>query len=580
MMLEYPQYSENFWGEKNHGFDAMLENMKLSKCTTSELREFLRESVAIDENYVKSLAKLSKQVSNSQPSSFTPCWNILKTTVDQTAEMFKHTIATRQNLMKDMNSYIDVQIKQQKNIREGDASIKDVVNAFQSASIQLQKSREAYTTRYNEFVKIKNADKSKKDQDKLEAKLKTTLQDYKYSVEKYNNLRLQFIEKMRVACKLFQDVEVEHLESLRGFLQQYSIIWPHFQSNYESVHSTFHQSLQTLTTEMLLKLMLTQRGTGTDEPTIASFDEAGTPPLEKQQVTSSPTTSLKEREKGAELLISLSGSFRSPQLEKSRASSVEGSVRNMSWNEKTNGFSGSQQLSPTLPSPPSGLGSMKKSSLFGRTHRRLSQEDSSPSERLSKLVRTRKKASENSSTQDPDSNRTSSVLSKDWREKVTENEDFLVDEEGFRIRSLDVDSHSPRNLEAEDSSSDSDQEQKPCSKSLSVKIKPLEDVDVKPVDSIVPLSLEPLTLTAKSRRPGSSSSATRPTLPYLPELPSRESIEAKRPSTSIGVLGAFQTSTSFKGKVESSISVEPPLIHPRIPQRPESGSYLFLYHVH
>ena len=40
--------------------------------------------------------------------------------------------------------------------------------------------------------------------EKAETKLKKAQDEYKYSVEKYNNLRLQFVDKMHVSCGHFE----------------------------------------------------------------------------------------------------------------------------------------------------------------------------------------------------------------------------------------------------------------------------------------------------------------------------------------------------------------------------------------
>lgn len=45
---------------------------------------------------------------------------------------------------------------------------------------------------------------SNRDQEKLEVKLKKAQDEYKYSVEKYNNLRNQFVSKMHISCAQFE----------------------------------------------------------------------------------------------------------------------------------------------------------------------------------------------------------------------------------------------------------------------------------------------------------------------------------------------------------------------------------------
>ncbi|VDK40646.1 unnamed protein product [Dibothriocephalus latus] len=69
----------------------------------------------------------------------------------------------------------------------------------------MQKAKDLYHTRYTEYERIRlNETHSAKEKEKAEGKLKKAQDDYKYSVEKYNNLRTQFVEKMRVSCAHFQ----------------------------------------------------------------------------------------------------------------------------------------------------------------------------------------------------------------------------------------------------------------------------------------------------------------------------------------------------------------------------------------
>lgn len=51
---------------------------------------------------------------------------------------------------------------------------------------------------------MRSESSSTREQEKMEAKLKKAQDEYKYSVEKYNNLRNQFVSKMSASCAQFQ----------------------------------------------------------------------------------------------------------------------------------------------------------------------------------------------------------------------------------------------------------------------------------------------------------------------------------------------------------------------------------------
>ncbi|VDP80605.1 unnamed protein product [Schistosoma mattheei] len=199
-------FSQHFWGEKHSGFDAMYQNFKLCYRTSSEFAEFLRESYTAEDNYYKTLVKLSKQAgSYNNTSSFKPCWSLLKQFIDQISQVHLTIAQERQNLSRDVQKYLEEQHKRQKLIKDTEASTQEVVHAFQVTSVQLQKAKEAYHSRYNEYERAMRLESgSNRDQEKLEVKLKKAQDEYKYSVEKYNNLRNQFVSKMHISCAQFE----------------------------------------------------------------------------------------------------------------------------------------------------------------------------------------------------------------------------------------------------------------------------------------------------------------------------------------------------------------------------------------
>ncbi|CAH8456690.1 unnamed protein product [Schistosoma turkestanicum] len=269
-------FSQHFWGEKHSGFDAMYQNFKLCYRTSSEFAEFLRESYTAEDNYYKTLVKLSKQAgSYNNTSSFKPCWSLLKQLIDQISQVQLAIAQERQNLSRDVQKYLEEQHKRQKLIKDTEASTQEVVHAFQVTSVQLQKAKEAYHSRYNEYERAMRLESgSNRDQEKLEVKLKKAQDEYKYSVEKYNNLRNQFVSKMHISCAQFEEIEVAHLEQMREFLHRYASVWSYTGDTLSKLHNQFDHDLTELTTDRLLNILVTERGTGTSEPQGVQFEDA------------------------------------------------------------------------------------------------------------------------------------------------------------------------------------------------------------------------------------------------------------------------------------------------------------------
>ncbi|CAH8475160.1 unnamed protein product [Schistosoma rodhaini] len=269
-------FSQHFWGEKHSGFDAMYQNFKLCYRTSSEFAEFLRESYTAEDNYYKTLVKLSKQAgSYNNTSSFKPCWSLLKQFIDQISQVHLTIAQERQNLSRDVQKYLEEQHKRQKLIKDTEASTQEVVHAFQVTSVQLQKAKEAYHSRYNEYERAMRLESgSNRDQEKLEVKLKKAQDEYKYSVEKYNNLRNQFVSKMHISCAQFEEIEVAHLEQMKEFLHRYASVWSITGDALGKLHNQFDRDLTELTTDRLLNILVTERGTGTSEPQGVQFEDA------------------------------------------------------------------------------------------------------------------------------------------------------------------------------------------------------------------------------------------------------------------------------------------------------------------
>ncbi|CAL8079470.1 unnamed protein product [Calicophoron daubneyi] len=269
-------FAHHFWGEKHLGFDTLYQNLKFGCRSTSDLAEFLRESYSIEDAYYKSLLKLAKQAgSYTNAGSFKPCWSIIRQITDQIAHLHMTIAQDRQSLSKDVQKYLEEQQKRNKSVKDGEVSTQEVVHAFQVTTLQLQKAKEVYHSRYAEYERtLRNESSSSREQEKLEVKLKKAQDEYKYSVEKYNNLRNQFVSKMHASCSQFQEIEMAHLEQMREFLQRYSSVWVTARDTLDKLCTQFNQDMTEMSTERLLNMFVSERGTGTTEPQCVSFEDA------------------------------------------------------------------------------------------------------------------------------------------------------------------------------------------------------------------------------------------------------------------------------------------------------------------
>ena len=79
---------------------------------------------------------------------------------------------------------------------------------MQNTASHLARSKDVYYARFLEFNKLHRSDQNtankSRDLEKMEAKLKKAVDDYKYLIEKYNNTCTKYKSKMIESCQYFQ----------------------------------------------------------------------------------------------------------------------------------------------------------------------------------------------------------------------------------------------------------------------------------------------------------------------------------------------------------------------------------------
>ncbi|VDK24182.1 unnamed protein product [Taenia asiatica] len=250
--------------------------MKSSFKSTSEFCEFLRDVNTIEENYAKALCKLAKQAASySSAGSLKLWWSLFSSFLEKSISLRSNLESERLNIWRDVQKYLEELQKKQRNLKDNESSTQEVVHSFQVATTHLQKAKELYHTRYKEYERVRlNETHSTRDIEKAETKLKKAQDEYKYSVEKYNNLRLQFVDKMRLACNNFEEMEVAHLTRMCEFFGRFAEALVQSRSTDLSLVTDFNQQRSlVLTPNRLLFNIIEERGTGCLEPLPAEFED-------------------------------------------------------------------------------------------------------------------------------------------------------------------------------------------------------------------------------------------------------------------------------------------------------------------
>ncbi|XP_052381406.1 F-BAR domain only protein 2-like isoform X7 [Oncorhynchus keta] len=272
-----PYFLQNFWGEKNNGFDVLYHNMKHGQISSKELTEFIRERATIEEVYARSMTKLAKSAGNfSQLGTFAPVWDVFKTSTEKLASCHLELVRKLQELIKDVQKYVDDQAKAHKKTKEEVASTLESVQTIQTTGVALQKSKENYNAKTVEQERLRKEGATQRDVDKAGVKAKKATETYKCFVEKYATAKSEFEQKMAETAQKFQDIEESHIVHMKDIIQSYtqSVDETHVQIG--EVRIEFERNMENTSVEGLIQKLSDSKGTGKERPGPIEFEECNT----------------------------------------------------------------------------------------------------------------------------------------------------------------------------------------------------------------------------------------------------------------------------------------------------------------
>ncbi|CAF0947278.1 unnamed protein product, partial [Brachionus calyciflorus] len=317
-------FCDNFWGDRANGFDVLCQNLKHQLTSAKDLETYLRESLNTEDQYARSLNKLVSVINKfSSNGSFNPLWSLLRDLNEKYSTSHSTLGQTLQDLIKDVQKYAEDLSKKVKRIRENEQQTQIIVQNYQESQNILNKSRDQYHNICCEFDKLKRqldhgqlAQYQQMSQQqqvsasnllnlvpgslnsnnlnstlttnkvsqliKLEKKMKLSCDDYKSSIEKYNNIRLDYERKLIDSCNQFQYAEEMHLKQMRNYIETYSRIISVINSQKSQIMNEFNMKLENYTCEYLLGLFVENKRTGQERPDVAQFVES---PINTPNVT-------------------------------------------------------------------------------------------------------------------------------------------------------------------------------------------------------------------------------------------------------------------------------------------------------
>ncbi|XP_077087213.1 F-BAR domain only protein 2 isoform X2 [Siphateles boraxobius] len=269
-----PYFLENFWGDKNNGFDLLYHNMKHGQISSKELSDFIRERATIEETYSRSMTKLAKTASNcSQLGTFAPVWDVFKQSTEKLAACHMELVRKLQELIKEVQKYVEEQAKNHKKTKEEVASTLEAVQNIQSVSQALQKSKENYVNKMLEQERMRKEGATQRDLDKAGLKVKKATESYKSYVEKYATAKTEFEQRMTETAQKFQGIEEEHVMRMQEIIHSYSQSVEETHVQIGEVQQEFVNNMENTSVESLIQKLAESKGTGKERPGPIEFEE-------------------------------------------------------------------------------------------------------------------------------------------------------------------------------------------------------------------------------------------------------------------------------------------------------------------
>ncbi|KAM6293959.1 LOW QUALITY PROTEIN: F-BAR domain only protein 2-like [Aegotheles albertisi] len=267
-------FVENFWGERNNGFDVLYHNMKHGHLSTKDLADFIRERATIEEAYSRSMTKLAKSASSyMQLGTFAPVWDVFKTSTEKLASCHLDLVRRLQELIKVVHKYGDEQIKTYKKTKDDVSGTLEAVQNIQSITQALQKSKENYNAKCVEQERLKKEGATQREVDKAAVKSKKATDTYKLYVEKYAVAKSGFEQKMTETAQKFQDIEETHLLHMKEIIESLSNTIKEIHLQIGEVHEEFINNMTNTTVENLIQKFAESKGTGKERPGPIEFEE-------------------------------------------------------------------------------------------------------------------------------------------------------------------------------------------------------------------------------------------------------------------------------------------------------------------
>ncbi|KAK7123234.1 hypothetical protein R3I94_020129 [Phoxinus phoxinus] len=230
-------YCDYFWADRKDaqgsagvsGFEVLLQKQLKGKQMQKEMAEFVRERIRIEEEYAKSLSKLSQiPLAAQEEGTLGSAWVQLKKSLSDEAEVHlkfssklqseveKPLLIFRENFKKDMKKFDHHMCDLRKQLAGRHAAVEKARRALSDR----QKDLEVKTQQ----LEIKLSSKMEEDIKKARRKSTQAGDELMRCVDLYNQSQSKWFEEMVTSSLELERLEVERVEMIRQHLCQYTTL--------------------------------------------------------------------------------------------------------------------------------------------------------------------------------------------------------------------------------------------------------------------------------------------------------------------------------------------------------------------
>uniref|UniRef100_A0AAV2JT87 Growth arrest-specific protein 7 n=1 Tax=Knipowitschia caucasica TaxID=637954 RepID=A0AAV2JT87_KNICA len=231
-------YCDFFWADRQDaqgnstltGFEVLLHKQLKGKQMQKEMADFIRERIKIEEEYAKSLSRLSQiPLANQEEGTLGEAWAQLKKSLADEAEVHLKFSSKLQSEVE--KPFLTFRESFKKDMKRLDHHISDLRKSLVGRYAAVEKARKTLADRQKDLeLKTQQLDhklnSSKSEEEMKKARRKSTQagDELMRCVDLYNQSQSKWFEEMVTTSLELERLEVERVEMIRQHLCQYTTL--------------------------------------------------------------------------------------------------------------------------------------------------------------------------------------------------------------------------------------------------------------------------------------------------------------------------------------------------------------------